>query len=729
MPAPVSGPHLAALSWDEARLLVENVEDYAIFVLDVDGHVATWNRGAQKIKGYAAHEIVGQHFSKFYEPAEVEAGKPQRELEIARECGRVEDEGYRVRKDGTRFWANVVITALRDETGNLRGFGKVTRDLTERVRAEEVARELIREQAAREANARLFAAEKRTREQMELLARAGQAFFTTDYEEILRGVVRVVLPELGDFAVLDIVENGQVRRVAAAPEDPELEALIGATTWVRWERKDKNLCALSSGESACYPDIDDAWRVDVARDQGHLELMRRMRLCSLITVPLHARDELLGSLTLCYGSSGRHHVPDDLRLIEELARRAHAALLQARLHREAQQAARRAEEASRIKDEFLATVSHELRTPLNAIVGWASLLRGRLGDPALEKGIDVIYRNAHAQVKIIDDILDVARIVSGKLRLEARPADLVAIVRDGIEVVRTSATARGIAIEFVPPSDPCLLSADPERLQQVIWNLLSNAVKFTESGGKVRVEIQRVGSQLSVAVADTGRGIAPEFLPFVFDRFKQADGTTTRRVGGLGLGLALVRHIVELHGGEVHADSEGVGKGSTFRVTLPVRAVSPVSIVDEEEPVVDAHVGPRPASIEGLRVLVVDDEADARDLLSEVLSEAGAEIRTAESAAEGFRLLEKFNPHVLVSDIGMPNEDGYSFMRRVRGLDPSGSGGVPSIALTAYTRGEDKTKALSSGFTTHIGKPVSPDALLAAVSNLAQFSRAAGALK
>ncbi|HVJ19683.1 MAG TPA: ATP-binding protein [Polyangiaceae bacterium] len=703
---------------------MENIEDYAIFLLDADGCVATWNRGAEKIKGYSACEIVGEHFSKFYDRPDIEGGLPARALEVAREQGRVEAEGYRVRKDGSRFWANVVITALRNPDGSLRGFGKITRDLSERMQADETAHQLIREQAALEANARLLLAEARTKEHLALLARAGEALCaTTDYEEILQRVVHMALPELGDFAVLDIVENGQVRRLVATHDDPEVEGLIKPTTWIRWERQDRKLCALSSGESACHSKIDDAWMQDVARDEEHLERMRRLKLCSLITVPLRGRDELLGSLTLCYGRSGRQHEQDDLRLAEELARRAHNAVIQARLHREARQAARRAEEASRSKDEFLATVSHELRTPLNAIVGWATLLRGRHVDAALDKGIAVIYRNAHAQVKIIDDILDVSRIVTGKLRLEPRPIDLITIVRDGIEVVRPSALARELVIEFTPPTDPCLLCADPERLQQVIWNLLSNAVKFTEPGGKVRIGIERVGSQVKITVQDSGKGIDAEFLPFVFDRFKQADGSTTRRVGGLGLGLALVRHLVELHGGQVRADSEGAGKGSTFTVTLPVRAVAPALGVEDDDPIVDRETPVRPASIEGLRILVVDDEADARDLLSEVLSEAGAEIRTAGSAAEAFRLLEKFNPHVLVSDIGMPHEDGYSFMRRVRGLDPAGFGGVPSIALTAYTRGEDKTKALSSGFTTHIGKPVSPDALLAAVGNLAQFSR------
>jgi CheY-like chemotaxis protein len=367
----------------------------------------------------------------------------------------------------------------------------------------------------------------------------------------------------------------------------------------------------------------------------------------------------------------------------------------------------------------LATVSHELRTPLSSILGWATLLKDRVKDPSLAKPIDVIHRNAQAQVKIIDDILDVSRVITGKFRLEARPSDLVAITREAIDVVRPSAAAKNIALEFNPGNEFCFLVGDPERLQQVAWNLLSNAVKFTATGGKIQTSVRQERSNVVLSVSDDGKGIDPEFLPFVFDRFKQADASITRRVGGLGLGLALVRHIVELHGGVVAVASEGLGKGATFTVTLPIRAV----IRDRGEsplpPPVSAPSSPARVGLTGVRVLVVDDEPDARELIATVFIESGAIVETAPSASEGFDLFTRFRPDVLVSDIGMPDEDGFSFMRRIRMLPTTEGGTVPSLALTAFATADDRARALGAGYTMHFGKPVEPDTLTSAVAKLA----------
>jgi CheY-like chemotaxis protein len=336
------------------------------------------------------------------------------------------------------------------------------------------------------------------------------------------------------------------------------------------------------------------------------------------------------------------------------------------------------------------------------------------------QGVEVIHRNAVAQSKIIEDILDVSRIITGKLRLEVGPADLVVIVQEAIDVVRPSAAAKDLSIDFASADEQCKLMADPERLQQVIWNLLSNAVKFSERGGRITVAMQRSASEVVLSVTDSGAGIDPAFLPFVFDRFKQADSSSTRRVGGLGLGLAIVRHLVELHGGRAEAKSEGEGKGATFSITLPLR---PLGAAHTPEPSPLATPSPCTTStpvarLAGTRVLVVEDESDGRELLEAVLSSAGADVRTAASATEGLDLLQRFRPHVLVSDIGMPEEDGYSFIVRVKAL-PGSVGAIPSIALTAFTRTQDKAKALAMGFTTHVGKPVNPDELVATVANLA----------
>ena len=832
-------------SSEDYRLLVESIVDYGVFLLDKAGHVASWNPGAQRIKGYAAHEIIGEHFSKFYPREDVEAGKPERELEVAAAEGRLEDEGWRVRKDGSLFWANVVITALRDPTGKLRGFAKVTRDLTQRRAAEEQLRrseerfrllvlevifeavgdaimvqdragkvifangaaakmcgfdsvadflradapdilqrfEMLDEQgrvvatdslpsrkvltgSVASATAQLLVrnrqtgrqswnvvrasavagpdgqpelavifwhdvtSERRREESERYLARATAALSSSlDYEAMLAMLADLLVPGLADWCSIQLLEGrgeheGELKPVAVAHVDAAKLAM--AREYQKRYPPDSAQArgvwnVVRTGQPELYEDISDELLTKVAQDAEHLELLRSVGMKSLIAVPIRVRDRVSGAITLVSAEGARRYDRQDVALAEELARRAGTCIENAKLYAQAQAAAARAEEASRVKDEFLATVSHELRTPLNAILGWASMLDDRTPDTTTAKGIAVIHRNARAQAKLVDDILDVSRIITGKLRLELQPVDIARIVRDAIEVVRPSALAKTITVDFEAPPEPCLLVADPERLQQVVWNLLSNAVKFTEAGGTVTVRIERDGARVELSVADTGRGIAPEFLPFVFDRFKQADGTTTRRVGGLGLGLAIVRHIVELHGGQVRAVSEGPGKGATFFVTLPVRAVRPSEGAARPSLRADAPSSTPPLpSLQGVRVLVVDDEPDARELLQTVLELAGAVVTTAATAAQGLELFERLPPDVLISDLGMPDEDGFEFMRRVRALAPQSGAAVPSIALSAYTRGEDKTKALAAGFTAHIGKPVSPQDLVAAVAKLAQ---------
>jgi CheY-like chemotaxis protein len=363
------------------------------------------------------------------------------------------------------------------------------------------------------------------------------------------------------------------------------------------------------------------------------------------------------------------------------------------------------------------------RTPLNAIVGWSSILRQRALDQHVEKAVEIIERNAQAQVRIIEDILDVSRIITGKMHIDPKSTDLVAVIHQAIEVVRHSANARQVRIEFHHAARSCELVADSERIQQVVWNLLSNAVKFTNPGGSVRIELERLDGSVTLKVSDTGIGIDAEFLPYVFDRFKQSDSSTTRRFGGLGLGLALVRHIAELHGGSVSATSAGRNQGSTFCVNLPLSPVQQASAELAPLAEVAAAAPRRPIddALRRVRVLLVEDDPDARELVGAVLVDAGAVVKSVSSAAAALDAFAKFRPQLLVSDIAMPDEDGYSLIRRIRALDPSQGGSIPSIALTAYTRAEDRTKALAAGFTTHIGKPVNPADLVAALGNLAAF--------
>jgi len=382
-----------------------------------------------------------------------------------------------------------------------------------------------------------------------------------------------------------------------------------------------------------------------------------------------------------------------------------------------------AERNSRLKDEFLATLSHELRTPLTAILGWTHLLQRAPDAASFAQGLSVIQRNAQLQRQLIEDLLDMSRIISGKLRMDVQRVDAAMIIEAAIQAVRPAADAKGIRIDTAvdPLAGP--LNGDPSRLQQIVWNLLSNAVKFTPKGGRVQVALRRSDPHVEIAVSDTGEGIQPEFLPHVFERFRQADSSTTRRVGGLGLGLSIVKHLVELHGGNVRAQSPGPGQGSVFTVSIPVLDTS----ATEERPRATLppllpgarEVSQSDIDLRGVKVLVVDDEPDARDLVQRLLTGSGAVVRTAASSMEAWSAVETDVPAVIVSDIGMPEVDGYELVRRIRSL-PAGRGGdTPALALSAFARSDDRTRAMRAGFNFHLSKPVDPPELIAAVASLA----------
>ena len=379
-----------------------------------------------------------------------------------------------------------------------------------------------------------------------------------------------------------------------------------------------------------------------------------------------------------------------------------------------------AESANRIKDEFLATLSHELRTPLASILGWANLLRGAGPEtPMSAQGLEVIERNAQNQRQLIDDLLDVSRIITGQLRLDVNQVDLTKIVEDAVEVVSPAANAKRIHIscEFDPAH--CHVSGDAVRLQQVIWNLLVNAVKFTPEGGRIVVKLEEIDRRARVSIIDNGQGIKPDFLPHVFDRFRQADGTTTRAHGGLGLGLAIVRHLVEAHGGTVAVESAGPGQGAVFFFSLPLPAV-PVEASEVDRNLLESRPRNGATSLHGVRVMVVDDDTDARQMISAVLRRSGAEVKACCSAGEALTALPQWHPDVLMSDIGMPFEDGYDLIHKVRALNDENGGRVPAAALTAYAREEDRQRAIAEGYQMHVAKPASSADLVAAVATLAK---------
>lgn len=433
---------------------------------------------------------------------------------------------------------------------------------------------------------------------------------------------------------------------------------------------------------------------------------------------------------------------DRLRTIIQLQQKARLLEAEVAKHREAEgrlqaslireQIARaEAENANRLKDEFLATVSHELRTPLNAIIGWSHMLRGDGLDKAMAaRAVETIARNAKSQAQLIEDILDVSRVITGKLRLNIGPVDASSVINAAIDSVQLAADSKNIRLEVTLDPSARHVSGDASRLQQVVWNLLSNAIKFTPHGGRVEVRLERVDAHVEIKVSDTGEGISSDFLPFIFDRFRQADGTSTRRHGGLGLGLAIVRHLVELHGGTVHASSPGEGSGSTFTIRLPLasahaRAKSGRPDTDSlwanEE--AGASVKPLP-TLEGVQVLLVDDDQDTRNMLAAMLAEYRAIVQTAASAAEAFEVLQWYKPAVLVSDLAMPNEDGYTLIGKVRALEAESGQHIPAVALTAYVRIEDRARALSAGFNMFVPKPVEPDELITVIATLAEHGTA-----
>jgi signal transduction histidine kinase len=386
-----------------------------------------------------------------------------------------------------------------------------------------------------------------------------------------------------------------------------------------------------------------------------------------------------------------------------------------------EQAARKqAEEANRMKDEFLATLSHELRTPLNAILGWVQVLRaGKLDPAASSRALETIERNARAQAQLIADLLDVSRIITGKLRLDSKPVELHRIIEAALDSIRPAADAKDIqlSISLAALSSPVL--GDSDRLQQVVWNLLSNAIKFTQRGGRVEVHLRESGPNAVVQVRDTGIGIRPDFLPYVFDRFRQAESTLTRSHGGLGLGLSIVRHLIELHGGTVEVESEGEGQGATFLVRLPLRAELAEGASIEGRQASSSSVWSLPDLLKEVRVFVLEDEEDTRDLLVTALEQCGADVTAFGTVPETLAAFDRAAPDVLVSDIGIPVEDGYSLIRKVRSRDASHGGNVPAAALTAYARPEDRLRALEAGFQTHLAKPLDPAELVATVARLA----------
>jgi PAS domain S-box-containing protein len=561
---------------------------------------------------------------------------------------------------------------------------------------------------------------KRAEESLRFLGEASTILASSiEYDTTLSSVVKLAVPTIADWAACDmLMADGRVQRLAVEHADSAKVELAREL----YKRTPPNISAghgagnvIRTGKAEHIRDITDAVLEATTEDAETRAFERSLGLKSAVCVPLTVRGRVVGAFTLAWDRSGRRHAPDDMSLVEELARRAALAIENA-VHYKA------AAEASLAKDEFLAVVSHELRTPLNAILGWVHMLR----DNSVPEGrqghaLETIERNARAQNQLIEDLLDVSRIVSGKLRLDVSSVDLQSVVERAIETVRPAASARNISLKPILDPDAGPIMGDAARLQQVAWNLLSNAVKFSPKGSDIQILLRRHESNIELMVRDHGRGIDPLFLPHVFERFRQADPSAARGQGGLGLGLAIVRNLVELHGGSIRAESEGAGRGATFTVSLPISPLRTPSFVRPPALHLTA-IAPRleyPSEVEGLDVLVVDDEADAREVLSALLARCKMRITTAATVEEAIDLVQKNRPDIVISDIGMPEADGYALIKRLRALGPEQGGRTPAVALTAFARTEERTKALVSGFNMHVPKPVEPAELLAVLATLA----------
>jgi PAS domain S-box-containing protein len=580
------------------------------------------------------------------------------------------------------------------------------------------AEDLARRAAIAIENARLYRATQLAESRNRFLAEATETLASSlDYTVTLERVARLAVPMVAESAAVYRLEaSGVIRLIALAAKDPAWEEMgreLDGLLPLRIEQQDRTLPrVVLTGRAEMLPDLSDALRETWSPTSRAEVLVRQLAIRSYMVVPLVVRGSVIGAIALTSSASGRRFESDDLALAGELARRAGLAVENAQLYRDAQ-------DANRLKDEFLATVSHELRTPLTAILGWLHLLR--TGRPAqVARAIDTIERNALAQARIVDDVLDVSRIITGKLRLEIEPVNLADVLRSAVDTVRPAAEAKEIALITTLHPAAAETAGDSARLQQIAWNLLSNAIKFTPHGGRIEVRLEREGSDARVRVSDTGQGIRPDFLPHVFERFRQGDSSSTRTHGGLGLGLAIVRHLVELHGGSVTAESGGEGCGATFTITLPLIRASASATPD---PSAATSVGGS-LRLEGVRVLVVDDDADARDFTSALLEQHGAQVTSSPSARAARDLLEHTTPDVLVSDIGMPGEDGFALIGEVRALGAIRGFWIPAIALTAYAQAEDRNQALSAGYQVHLAKPVDPAALIASVAELVAIAAA-----
>lgn len=559
---------------------------------------------------------------------------------------------------------------------------------------------------------------------LEFLTEAGELLGSSlDYQSTLARLTRVLVPRLADFCIVQL-DGTSAEETPILDVRPERAALIRELLrrFPLKEGGQSHAEVVRTGKALLVEAAEEGFLEGIAQTPEHLAMLRALGVASWVVVPLKIKTSSFGTITLAMSESGRRYKPADLVLVEDLARRAAAAVDNARLYELSREERARAESAARAKDEFVAMVSHELRTPLNVIIGWVRLLRsGSLPEKTREQALSVVERNANAQSQLVADLLDISRAITGSIRLDPAQVDLSNVINLVVEDARFALEAKRQQLHTAIAPQGTVMRGDAERLRQIVWNLLLNAIKFTPKGGDVSIRLSRIESDLELTVSDTGVGIEAEFLPHVFDSFRQSDSRTTRTHGGLGIGLSIVKHLVNLHAGSIEAYSDGIGKGASFVVRLPISPVISTTVGVGRVPATTPHRSElaRPEALAGRTVLVVDDEPDARDLLRIVLESCGVTVFDAASAKDAMTALEGEQIDLIVSDIGMPEEDGYSLIRRLRALPNQAKAAIPALALTAFAHNEDRTRALLEGFNVHMTKPVEPAELLVALADLA----------
>jgi PAS domain S-box-containing protein len=692
--------HLAAI--------VESSDD-AIISKSLEGIILSWNQGAARLFGYTAEEVIGKSIMILIPPDR--AFEEPDILQRLKRGERVDHfETVRVRKDGQTLDISLTISPIKDKRGRVIAVSKIARDITERKQAEARLREQAEVIETINHIGQILSAELNLQTVVQVVTDAASELIGAQFGAFFYNV----LDHQGESYMLYTL-SGVPREAFAHFPMPRNTELFGPTFRGEGVIRIANVKVDPRyGKNSPY----------YGMPAGHLPVT------SYLAIPVVSRGgEVMGGLFFGHPDENvfteRH-----AQLVEGLAAQAAIAMDNAHLYEVSQRERAKAEAANRAKDEFLATVSHELRTPLNAIIGWSHMLRrSQLDEATVSRAVETIERNAKSQAQLIEDILDVSRVITGKLRLNVGAVDIVSVISAAVDSVQLAADSKGVNLRVVLDPSARHISGDASRLQQIVWNLLSNAIKFTAPGGHVEVQLERAGANARIVVSDTGEGIAKDFLPFIFERFRQADGSLTRRQGGLGLGLAIVKHLVELHGGRVYAASPGEGHGATFTIELPQtigRRRGKTLKAEAESPAGDEDYRSSrqpPPSLEGLTVLVVDDDRDSIEMVTAVLADAGALVQGAASANEAIEILRWHKPDVLISDLAMPDEDGYSLISKLRASEAESHQSIPAVALTALVRVEDRVRALSLGFNMFVPKPVEPDELIAAIANLTELKR------